>query len=348
MIALPRRNGARARARSHRPCQSRRHREGHQPFRPRLGAPHPDHEDRGLKQALDKYGFDAAFGGARRDEEKSRAKERIFSFRDATPSLGPEEPAPGTVEPLQRPQEQGRNRSACFPLSNWTELDIWQYIHLENIPIVPLYFAAARPIVWRDGQMIMVDDERMPLNPGEKPRNAQDPLPHPRLLSPDRRHRIQRHRRFSTSSRKCWSPPPPSARAASSTRTRPPPWRRRSRKDISDVARSIEFDGGDVEAYLRAQESKDLLRFITCGSVDDGKSTLIGRLLYEAKMLFEDQLLALEADSKKIGHAGRQARFRASGRRPRRRTRAGHHHRCRLSRLHHRQAQIHRRRYAGP
>jgi sulfate adenylyltransferase subunit 2 len=94
-----------------------------------------------LKQALDKHGFDAAFGGARRDEEKSRAKERIFSFRNPQSSLGPEEPAPGTVEPLQRPQGPKGESIRVFPLSNWTELDIWQYIHLEQIEIVPLYFA---------------------------------------------------------------------------------------------------------------------------------------------------------------------------------------------------------------
>src|SRR6184192_2845848 len=113
------------------------------------------------------------------------------------------------------------------------------------------------------------------------------------------------------------------------------------------MSRFIEFQGGDVEAYLRSQEEKDLLRFITCGSVDDGKSTLIGRLLYEAKMLFEDQLSALEADSKRIGTQGGALDFALlvdglSAERER------HHHRCRLSRLHHRQAQIHRRRHAGP
>ncbi|AMR67965.1 sulfate adenylyltransferase subunit CysD [Aquipseudomonas alcaligenes] len=122
----------------------------------------------GLKQALDKHGFDLAFGGARRDEEKSRAKERVFSFRSAQHRWEPK---------AQRP-ELWRLYNACklpgesiraFPLSNWTELDIWQYIHLENIPIVPLYFADRRPVVERDGVLIMVDDERMPLRPGEQP-----------------------------------------------------------------------------------------------------------------------------------------------------------------------------------
>ncbi|MBP9173502.1 MAG: sulfate adenylyltransferase subunit CysD, partial [Rhizobiales bacterium] len=122
----------------------------------------------GLKQALDKYGFDAAFGGARRDEEKSRAKERIFSFRDTRHRWDPKNQRPELWNLYNARKNKGES-IRVFPLSNWTELDIWQYIHIENIPIVPLYFAAPRPIVWRDGQMIMVDDERMRLNPGEKP-----------------------------------------------------------------------------------------------------------------------------------------------------------------------------------
>ena len=122
----------------------------------------------GLKQALDKYGFDAAFGGARRDEEKSRAKERIFSFRDTRHRWDPKNQRPELWNLYNARKSKGES-IRVFPLSNWTELDIWQYIHIENIPIVPLYFAAPRPIVWRDGQMIMVDDERMRLNPGETP-----------------------------------------------------------------------------------------------------------------------------------------------------------------------------------
>jgi sulfate adenylyltransferase subunit 2 len=115
-------------------------------------------EDRGLKQALDKWGFDAAFGGARRDEEKSRAKERIFSFRTASHGWDPRTSAPNCGA-LQRPQEQGES-IRVFPISNWTELDIWQYIHLNDVPIVPLYFAAERPTVERDGMLLMVDDDR--------------------------------------------------------------------------------------------------------------------------------------------------------------------------------------------
>jgi len=122
----------------------------------------------GLKQALDKYGFDAAFGGARRDEEKSRAKERIFSFRTATHRWDPKAQRPELWHLYNARKTKGESMRV-FPISNWTELDIWQYIHLENIEIVPLYFSAPRPTVERDGLLIMVDDDRMPLKPGETP-----------------------------------------------------------------------------------------------------------------------------------------------------------------------------------
>lgn len=122
----------------------------------------------GLKQGLDKYGFDVAFGGARRDEEKSRAKERVFSFRTAQHRWDPKNQRPELWK-LYNTRKKKDESIRVFPLSNWTELDIWQYIHREGIPIVPLYFSAERPVVERDGNLIMVDDERMPLNPGEKP-----------------------------------------------------------------------------------------------------------------------------------------------------------------------------------
>jgi sulfate adenylyltransferase subunit 2 len=122
----------------------------------------------GLKQALDKYGFDAAFGGARRDEEKSRAKERIFSFRSAQHRWDPKSQRPELWKVYNARKHKGESLRV-FPLSNWTELDIWQYIHLQKIPIVPLYFAATRPVVQRSGTLIMVDDDRMPLAQGEVP-----------------------------------------------------------------------------------------------------------------------------------------------------------------------------------
>jgi sulfate adenylyltransferase subunit 2 len=121
----------------------------------------------GLKQALNKYGFDAAFGGARRDEEKSRAKERVYSFRDKNHRWDPKNQRPELWNIYNGRVDKGES-IRVFPLSNWTELDIWQYIHLEGIPIVPLYFAAKRPVVERDGTLIMVDDDRMPIGPDDK------------------------------------------------------------------------------------------------------------------------------------------------------------------------------------
>ncbi|NIZ03249.1 sulfate adenylyltransferase subunit CysD [Thalassospira lucentensis] len=121
-----------------------------------------------LKQALNKYKFDAAFGGARRDEEKARAKERVFSFRTESHRWDPKNQRPELWDIYNARINKGESIRA-FPISNWTELDIWQYIYLEQIPIVPLYYSAKRPVVERDGTLIMVDDDRMPLKPGEKP-----------------------------------------------------------------------------------------------------------------------------------------------------------------------------------
>lgn len=122
-----------------------------------------------LRQALSKYRFDAAFGGARRDEEKSRAKERVYSFRDRHHRWDPKNQRPELWNLYNGRIDRGES-IRVFPLSNWTELDVWMYIHLEKIPLVPLYFAQERPVVERDGTLIMVDDDRMPLAPGEKPR----------------------------------------------------------------------------------------------------------------------------------------------------------------------------------
>lgn len=133
------------------------------------GAMHTDiWKTEGLKQALTKFGFDAAFGGARRDEEKSRAKERIFSFRSANHRWDPRNQRPELWNLYNARKSRGES-IRVFPLSNWTELDIWQYIHLENIPVVPLYFAASRATVERDGLLLMVDDDRFPLRAGELP-----------------------------------------------------------------------------------------------------------------------------------------------------------------------------------
>ncbi|MCI5040583.1 MULTISPECIES: sulfate adenylyltransferase subunit CysD [Donghicola] len=133
------------------------------------GALHTDMwKTEGLKQALDKFGFDVAFGGARRDEEKSRAKERVFSFRSANHRWDPKNQRPELWNLYNARKAKGES-VRVFPISNWTELDIWQYIHLEGIEIVPLYFSAPRPTVERDGLLIMVDDDRFPLQDGETP-----------------------------------------------------------------------------------------------------------------------------------------------------------------------------------
>jgi sulfate adenylyltransferase subunit 2 len=121
-----------------------------------------------LLQALDAGGFDAAFGGARRDEEKSRAKERVYSFRDRFHQWDPKNQRPELWNLYNGRIDKGES-IRVFPLSNWTELDVWQYVHLENIPVVPLYFAKMRPVVERDGMLVMVDDDRLPLRPGEVP-----------------------------------------------------------------------------------------------------------------------------------------------------------------------------------
>ena len=126
----------------------------------------------GLRQALDKWHFDAAFGGARRDEEKSRAKERIFSHRSASHTWDPRNQRPELWRLFNTRIKSGESMRV-FPLSNWTELDVWEYIRAEDIPVVPLYFAKERPVVERDGTLIMVDDDRLPLAPGEKPRMMQ-------------------------------------------------------------------------------------------------------------------------------------------------------------------------------
>ena len=256
----------------------------------------------GLKQALDRYKFDAAFGGARRDEEKSRAKERIFSFRSANHRWDPKDQRPelwNLYNTRIKPGESIR----VFPISNWTELDVWQYIHLEQIPIVPLYYAAVRPVVERDGMLIMVDDERLELRPGETVQyksvrfrtlgcypltaaveSEADTLP----------QIIQEMLLTRTSERQGRLIDHDSGRVHGEEET----------GGVFLMAHQSDLIENDILAYLKSQEEKSLLRFITCGSVDDGKSTLIGRLLWDSKMVFEDQLAALEADSKKVGTQG--------------------------------------------
>ena len=255
-----------------------------------------------LKQALDKYGFDAAFGGARRDEEKSRAKERIFSFRSAQHRWDPKNQRPELWKLYNTRKHKGES-IRVFPLSNWTELDVWQYIYLERIPVVPLYFAKDRPVVERDGTLIMVDDDRLPLRAGEVPSDAQGAVPHARLLPAHRRDRVDgRHA--------AGDHPGDAPRAdlrAPGPRHRPRLRRVDGKEEAGRVllmAHVSDLIAADIERYLKVHERKSLLRFITCGSVDDGKSTLIGRLLFESKLLYDDQLAALERDSRKFGTQG--------------------------------------------
>ena len=253
-----------------------------------------------LKQALDKYGFDAAFGGARRDEEKSRAKERVFSFRTAAHRWDPRNQRPELWRLYNGRIHKGES-IRVFPLSNWTELDVWQYIEAENIPVVPLYFAKERPVVERDGCLIMVDDERMPLAAGRAVENAMVrfrtlgcyPLTgavESRAADGGRRH----------------------PRNACRNHERAAQPRHRSRSGRVDGAQEaggiflmhdvVQVDGS---AQPRTREvlpqPGELLRFLTCGSVDDGKSTLIGRLLFDCRLLYEDQLAALGADTSRFG-----------------------------------------------
>ncbi len=189
-----------------------------------------------LKQALDKYGFDAAFGGARRDEEKSRAKERVFSFRSAGHVWDPRNQRPELWKLYNTRINKGET-IRVFPLSNWTELDIWQYTRAENIPVVPLYFAAPRPVVKREGVWIMRDDDRLPLKPGETPEIKMVRFRSAGLLSALRRrgeqggHARRHHRRDDHVRAR------PSAPGASSTAMKPPRWRRRSARGISDDCR---------------------------------------------------------------------------------------------------------------
>ncbi len=247
------------------------------------GALHTDMwKTEGLKQALDAHGFDAAFGGARRDEEKSRAKERVFSFRSASHRWDPKNQRPEMWNLYNARHARGETMR-IFPLSNWTELDIWEYIAREKIEIVSLYFAARRPTVERDGMILMVDDDRFPLD-GETPVDAHHPLPHTRLLPPDGRSREQgcRPRRRHRRNARC------DDQRTSGPRHRQ--GRRQRRYGAQEAGRLLLM--------------KTLLRFIACGSVDDGKSTLIGRLLHDSKALFADQVAELEAESRRVGTQG--------------------------------------------
>ena len=261
-----------------------------------------------LKQALDQHRFDAAFGGARRDEEKSRAKERVFSIRSAQHRWDPKQQRPELWRALQRAHAQGREhpRVPAVELDRARRLAVHLPREHSDRAAVLRRATSRRPSA--TARWIMVDDDRMPLEPGETPEMKTSAVPHARLLSADRRHRERRGH----------APGNHPGDAAHPT-FRAPGTRDRSRSVRVDgeekggrlllMSHAPDLIEADIEGYLRAHEHKSLLRFITCGSVDDGKSTLIGRLLYESKMIFEDQLAALAADSKKVGTRGGELDF---------------------------------------
>ena len=235
-----------------------------------------------LKQALNKYGFTAAFGGGRRDEEKSRAKERIFSFRNENHAWDPKNQRPEMWKLYNSRINKGES-IRVFPISNWTETDIWQYIKRENIDIVPLYFADKRPVVERDGMLIMVDDDRFKLREGEK---------------------IEyKNVRFRTLG--CY--PLTGGVESNATTLDEIIYETLSAVSSERTTRVIDNEAaGSMERRKRERgisKMIGLLKFITCGSVDDGKSTLIGHILYDSKLLYADQEKALELDSK-VGSRG--------------------------------------------
>ena len=273
----------------------------------------------GLKQALDKYGFDAAFGGARRDEEKSRAKERIFSFRTASHGWDPKNQRPELWNLYNARKNKGES-IRVFPIS---QLD-----RARRVAIHPARGDRDRPALLRRpapdvrARRAAADGRRTSGSnacsaTGRDRRSALDPLPHAGLLPADRRGRERgrdagrsgpgdaAHHHLRTA-----GPRDRQGRAAARA------WRRRSRRGISDgryvpgpVYETDALIAEDIDAYLDQHQHKTMLRFITCGSVDDGKSTLIGRLLYDSKMIFEDQLAALESDSKRVGTQGQEIDF---------------------------------------
>ena len=192
----------------------------------------------GLKQALDKHASTRRSAAHAGDEEKKPGQGAGVLVPRQVPPLGPKESAPELWNLYNTKVNQGES-IRVFPLSNWTELDVWQYIHLENIPIVPLYFSAKRPVVRRKMKgaetLVMVDDDRLKLEPGEEPEMKNGSLPHARLLPTDRRLVRARRRRYRKSSKRCCSQRPPNAKAAASTTTKKAAWKTRRRKDISEL-----------------------------------------------------------------------------------------------------------------
>ena len=243
-----------------------------------------------LLDALAAGGFNAAFGGARRDEEKSRAKERIYSFRDVHGQWDPKNQRPELWN-LFNSRIDKNESIRVFPLSNWTELDVWLYIHVENIPIVPLYFARERQAVMRNGSLILIHSERR-VAARRKAATREVSYALSRLRALHRSHPV-RGRHLAENYRGDDLLPPVGARKSRHrSRRRRLHGIEKTRRLFLMVSAPVIPDG--FEQFLQRDLEKELLRFTTAGSVDDGKSTLIGRLLHDAKAVYEDQLASVK------------------------------------------------------
>ena len=262
-----------------------------------------------LKQALTAGNYDFAIGGARRDEERSRAKERIFSVRAPGHAWDPKRQRPELWH-LYNGQLAPGETMRVFPLSNWTELDVWTYIAAEEIDVVPLYFAAMRPTVMRGGQIIVVDDDRMRFEPGETAGGPHGAVPLAGLLSAVRGGGVGGRRHGCAAGGDA---------GHTGFRTR----------RAADRPGAGLLDGAQ-EARGVFLMPDSVLRVLTCGSVDDGKSTLIGRLLFECGTIPDDVMAALERDFEAVRHGRRRHRLRAAGRWAGSRTRTGRDDRRRL------------------
>ena len=347
-VPVPRRHGGPAGSRTHGAPEPGVRGAGDQPVRPRLGGAHRHVEDRGSQAgASTSNKFDLCFGGARRDEEKSRAKERIFSVRSAQHQWDPKRQRPELWRIYNARRSNGETLRV-FPISNWTELDVWQYIHLEQIPIVPLYFAAPRPVVDRDGTLIMVDDDRMPLRDGEVPEMRSVRF---RTLGCYPLSGADRERRRHADGHH------PGDAAGHDVGAAGADHRLRQRR----------FDGEEeaggvllMAACLLGPHRRRHRGVPALAPVQEPAAVHHVRQR-RRRQEHAHRPAALRVAPRVRGpprrargrlgegrHAGRRPRLRAAARRAHRRARAGHHDRRRLPLLLHRAPQVHRRRHPGP
>jgi sulfate adenylyltransferase subunit 2 len=280
-----------------------------------------------LKQALDAHGFDVAFGGARRDEEASRAQERVFSFRFSGHRGAPRNQRPKMWRLLSGRLGSGES-ARIFPLSNWTERDVWRYIQRENLDVVPLYLAAERPVIERNGQLIVRGDNRMPLLPSEAVLKRSDSLPNTRLLADDSSDTIERYGHRERRRQNHHSPHVRAERRIDQSRSVRCDGAQKIGRLLlmSDLAgarslgitlasqgnaRFTRLDRVQIQAETAKPVSAfgDIVHVRTCGSVDDGKSTLIGRLLWGSTHLPDDYRDMVRAVARRDGHPGFCARI---------------------------------------